>query len=158
MARSAISGQAKPVVRCSWVSSDPIYIAYHDEEWGVPERDGPRLFEKLLLDGFQAGLSWITILRKREAFRSAFEGFDPQRVARFGAPKLAALMKDPGIVRNRAKVFGSVKNAQAYLALLEKEGDFAEFLWSFVDGKPIQNRWVKTSQVPAQTPQSEAMS
>src|SRR4051794_4672128 len=112
----------KDLIRCPWPGVDPLYCAYHDEEGGVPEWDDARLFEKLILDGFQAGLSWITILRKREAFRRAFEGFDPARVARFSAKKRAALMADEGIVRNRAKIEGSVKSAQAYLELMEQEG------------------------------------
>jgi DNA-3-methyladenine glycosylase I len=145
-------------VRCPWPGEDPLYCAYHDDEWGVPEWDEEALFEKLLLDGFQAGLSWITILRKRDAFRRAFEGFDPAKVARFTPKKLAALMADDGIIRNRAKVHGSVKNAQAYLALREQEGSFARFLWGFVGGAPLQNRWKERGQVPAQTRESLAMS
>ncbi len=145
-------------VRCSWPGEDPLYCAYHDEEWGVPERDDDRLFEKLILDGFQAGLSWITILRKRDNFRRAFDGFDAKKISRYGAPKLAALMKDEGIIRNRAKVYGTVKNAQAFLALQDELGSFSDFLWGFVDGKPRHNAWKRRQQVPAQTPQSEAMS
>jgi DNA-3-methyladenine glycosylase I len=156
MARSAIS-QAKPVVRCSWVSSDPIYIAYHDEEWGVPERDSRALFEKLLLDGFQAGLSWITILRKRDAFRAAFDGFDPARMARYGAADRARLMADPGIVRNRAKIEASVSNAIAFLEIEAKQG-FGPYLWSFVDGRPIQNAFRSMGEIPAETPLARTIS
>src|ERR671925_823606 len=115
MARSAITRQAKPVVRCSWVSSDPTYIAYHDEEWGVPEHDSRALFEKLVLDGFQAGLAWITILRKRDAFRAAFDGFDPEKVARYGEADRARLMADPGIVRSNAKIDAAIAGARIYL-------------------------------------------
>ena len=115
--------------------SDPLYVAYHDEEWGLPERDPRALFEKLLLDGFQAGLSWITILRKRDHFRRVFDGFEPEAIARYDKRKLAALLADPGIVRNRAKVFGSVKNAQAWLTLRDQGQDFSTFIWDFVDGK-----------------------
>jgi len=157
MARSAISGQAKPVVRCSWVSSDPIYIAYHDEEWGVPERDSRALFEKLLLDGFQAGLSWITILRKRDAFRAAFDGFDPARMARYGAADRARLMADAGIVRNRAKIEASVSNAIAFLEIEAKQG-FGPYLWSFVDGRPIQNAFRSMGEIPAETPLARTIS
>jgi DNA-3-methyladenine glycosylase I len=133
-------------------------VAYHDEEWGVPEWDDRALFEKLLLDGFQAGLSWLTILRKRQNFRRAFEGFDPERMARFRPAKIARLMADPGIVRNRAKVGGSVASARAYLRLVEDEGSFARFLWSFVGGTPRVNKWRSLSRVPAETPESRAMS
>ncbi len=146
----------RELIRCPWPGTDPVYCAYHDDEWGVPEWDDERLFEKLILDGFQAGLSWITILRRRDSFRRAFEGFDPQRIARFGPPKLAALMKDPGIIRNRAKVYGSVKSAQAYLTLLEEEGSFSRYLWAFVDGKPQQPK--RKGNIPATSPESEAMS
>jgi DNA-3-methyladenine glycosylase I len=146
------------VRRCPWPGNDPLYLAYHDEEWGVPEWDDQALFEKLILDGFQAGLSWLTILRKRESFRRAFEGFDPERVARFGPAKLERLMADPGIVRNRAKVEGSVASARAYLRLVEDEGSFARFLWSFVGGTPRVNNWRSLSRVPAETPESRAMS
>ncbi len=148
----------KPLARCPWPGDDPLYLAYHDEEWGVPEWDDQALFEKLLLDGFQAGLAWITILRKRDAFRKAFGGFAPEKLARYGARERARLMADPGIVRNRAKVDASVQNARAYLALREKRGSFAKFLWGFVDGRPVQHRFTSLRQVPAQTPASQAMS
>jgi DNA-3-methyladenine glycosylase I len=143
--------------RCPWCGSDPIYVAYHDEEWGVPEFDDRALFEKLILDGFQAGLSWITILRKREAFRAAFDGFEPEIIARYDARKLRSLMQDEKIVRNGAKIEASVGNARAYLALREHQR-FADYLWDFVDGKPRQNRFRSTSQIPAQTALAEKLS
>ncbi len=134
--------------RCTWCGTDPLYVAYHDTEWGVPEYDSRALFEKLLLDGFQAGLSWITILRKRDSFRAAFDGFDPQVMAGYGPEKLASLMQDAGIVRNRLKIEASVSNAQAYLAI----PDFSRYLWDFVDGKPVQNQIRSMSEIPAKTP------
>jgi DNA-3-methyladenine glycosylase I len=140
--------------RCPWPALDPLYIAYHDEEWGRPEHCSRALFEKLMLDGFQAGLSWITILRKREAFRAGFTGFAPDRVARFDAGKVAALMADPGIVRNRAKIEGTIRSAQAWLRIEETLG-FSRYLWDFVDGAPIVNHPARMSDVPAQTPLSE---
>ncbi len=146
------------LVRCPWPGEDPLYVAYHDEEWGVPERDDRALFEKLLLDGFQAGLSWITILRKREAFRRAFDGFDPERMARYRPARLARLMADPGIVRNRAKIAASVASARAFLRFREAEGSFARFLWGFVGGEPRVNRFRSVRQVPAETAESRAMS
>jgi DNA-3-methyladenine glycosylase I len=142
------------VSRCSWCGTDPVYCAYHDEEWGVPEWDSRALFEKLMLDGFQAGLSWITILRKREAFRKAFDGFDPEKMARYTPKKLEKLMQNEGIVRNRAKIVSSVSNAKAYLAI----PDFSGYLWNFVDGAPIQTRFKSIGHVPAATPVAEAMS
>jgi DNA-3-methyladenine glycosylase I len=143
--------------RCHWPGEDPLYVAYHDEEWGVPEYDDRALFEKLILDGFQAGLSWITILRKRDAFRRAFSGFEPATIARYNAKKLDALMKDEGIVRNRAKIEGTVASARAYLVLQEQEG-FANYLWNFVDGKPVYNRFRDKSKIPAETPLSQVIS
>src|SRR4051812_11536426 len=127
--------------RCPWCLSDPLYVSYHDEEWGVPEGDDARLFEKLVLDGFQAGLSGILILRKRDNFRRAFDGFDPARIARYDARKLAALQRDAGIIRNRAKIEGARKSARAYLALRDQGRSFAELLWSFTGGATLQNRW-----------------
>jgi DNA-3-methyladenine glycosylase I len=144
--------------RCSWPGADPLYCAYHDEEWGAPERDSRALWEKLLLDGFQAGLAWITILRKREGFRVAFQGFDPEAIARYGEGDVARLMADAGIVRSRAKILAAVGNAQAYLAMRDQGEDFSEFLWAFVGGAPIQNAWTDRSQVPVTTPEAEAMS
>lgn len=142
--------------RCWWPGTDPLYVAYHDTDWGVPEHDGRALFEKLILDGFQAGLSWITILRKREGFRRAFAGFDPDQVARFGPEHVEALMLDPGIVRNRAKIEGAVRSAQAYLRIEEREG-FARFLWGFVDGRPVQPRLRARADVPTDTEASRRM-
>jgi DNA-3-methyladenine glycosylase I len=144
--------------RCPWAGQDPLYVAYHDEEWGVPEYDDRALYEKLILDGFQAGLSWITILRKRDNFRRAFDDFAPERIARYGSKKIEALMQDAGIVRNRAKIEGAVSSARAYLEIMEKGPGFSELLWTFVDGHPKVNRFRSRSQVPAETPTSRAMS
>ncbi len=144
--------------RCHWPGTDPLYCAYHDEEWGVPERDGRALWEKLMLDGFQAGLAWITILRKRDAFRAAFHDFDPEIVAGYGDDDVERLMADAGIVRSRAKILAAIGNAKAYLALRDEGQDFAEFLWSFVGGAPVQNTWSDRGQVPVTTPAAEAMS
>jgi DNA-3-methyladenine glycosylase I len=143
--------------RCPWPGTDPAYVAYHDTDWGVPETDDRALFEKLILDGFQAGLSWITILRKRESFRAAFDGFEPALMARYGPEKVEALMADPGIVRNRAKIEGAIKGARIWLAMQER-GSFARHLWSFVDGRPIQGRYRAHEEVPTQTKAAEAMS
>ncbi|QAY96951.1 DNA-3-methyladenine glycosylase I [Methylovirgula ligni] len=139
--------------RCRWAGSDALYLAYHDEEWGVPEFDDRALFEKFVLDGFQAGLSWITILRKRENFRKAFDHFEPAKIARYKPAKLAALMQNEGIIRNRAKIEGAVASAQAYLALQEGDG-FSHYLWNFVDGAPIQNTFRGHEQIPTETPLS----
>src|SRR5690242_12274828 len=133
--------------RCWWPGTDDLYVAYHDTEWGVPERDSRALYEKLILDGFQAGLSWITILRKRENFRRAFAGFDPGAIARFDASHVEALMLDAGIVRNRAKIEGAIASARAYLAIEERHG-FTRFLWDFVDGRPIQPKLQSRADVP----------
>jgi DNA-3-methyladenine glycosylase I len=143
--------------RCGWCGSDPLYVAYHDTEWGVPERDPRALWEKLVLDGFQAGLAWITILRKREAFRRAFAGFDPAIVADWGEAEVERLLADPGIVRHRGKIEATIGNARAYLEIEAREG-FAPFLWSYVDSRPLQNRWTSLTEVPAETPLSRAMS
>jgi DNA-3-methyladenine glycosylase I len=143
--------------RCPWPGHDPLYLAYHDEEWGVPEHDDRALFEKFILDGFQAGLSWITILRRREAFRRAFDGFDAEKIARYEPKKLAALMQDEGIIRNRAKIEAAVGSARAFLALQEGDG-FGRYLWNFVDGKPIDHKFRRHTQIPAATPLSEKMS
>ena len=129
------------VTRCAWAGTDPAYVAYHDEEWGVPVHDDRRLFEFLVLEGAQAGLSWITILRKRAAYRRAFGGFDPARVARYGDEEIAALLGDAGIVRNRLKIASAVKNARAFLAVQEAFGSFDAYQWRFVEGRPLQNRW-----------------
>jgi DNA-3-methyladenine glycosylase I len=144
--------------RCPWPGQDPLYVAYHDEEWGVPEFDDRALYEKLVLDGFQAGLSWITILRKRDNFRRAFDGFDPQAIARYSPAKVEALMQDAGIVRNRAKIEGAVKSAQAYLDVMEKGPGFSRLLWDFVGGKPKVNRFRSKAKVPAETDLSRAIS
>ena len=144
--------------RCMWPGEDPLYVAYHDTEWGVPEYDDRALYEKLMLDGFQAGLSWITILRKRENFRRAFGGFDPEKIARYDARKKASLMNDAGIVRNRAKIEGAVLSARAYLDIMENGPGFSKLLWDFVDGKPKVNQFKTRGQVPAETPVSRAMS
>jgi DNA-3-methyladenine glycosylase I len=155
MADSVIK-HADGLHRCFWCGTDPLYVGYHDDEWGVPEYDSRALFEKLLLDGFQAGLSWITILRKREAFRKAFDGFEPELMARYDARKLHALMNDAGIVRNRAKIDASVTNARTYLAIEEKQ-PFSDYLWGFVDGEPVQNKLRSRGQILAATPLAEKM-
>jgi DNA-3-methyladenine glycosylase I len=144
--------------RCAWCGDDPLYVAYHDDEWGVPSRDDRHLFEMLLLEGAQAGLSWITILRKRDAYRRAFAGFDPRRVARFTPARIAKLLQDPGIVRNRLKVESAVGNARAFLAMQQEHGAFAGWLWSFVDGEPVRNHPRTPRDVPARTPLSDAIS
>ena len=146
------------VVRCPWPKQDPLYIAYHDEEWGVPEYDARALFEKLILDGFQAGLSWITILRKRENFRKAFDGFEPEKIARYRPAKIEKLMQDAGIVRNRAKIEGAVGSARAYLEIMGKGPGFSTLLWDFVDGNPKVNAFKTTKQVPAETEISRKIS
>ncbi|WP_295882900.1 DNA-3-methyladenine glycosylase I [uncultured Thiohalocapsa sp.] len=147
-----------PTTRCPWCGTDPLYVAYHDEEWGVPLRDERRLFELLILEGAQAGLSWLTILRKREGYRRVFEGFDPERMAAYGAADMDRLLADPGIVRNRAKVAAAVDNARALLALWDSGGTLADTLWRHVDGEPRRNAFATMDQVPAATPESEAMS
>jgi DNA-3-methyladenine glycosylase I len=144
--------------RCDWCGDDPLYVAYHDEEWGRPLRDDRALFELLILEGAQAGLSWRTVLHKREGYRKAYRGFDPARIARFGAKDRERLLADAGIVRNRAKVDASIGNARAYLDLVEREGSFAEWIWAFVDHEPIVNRPIRLSDVPASTPISDRMS
>jgi DNA-3-methyladenine glycosylase I len=144
--------------RCSWAGQDALYVAYHDEEWGVPEYDNRALYEKLILDGFQAGLSWITILRKRDNFRRAFAGFEPARIARFDARKVEALMQDVGIVRNRMKIDGTILSARAWLDIMDKGPGFSRLLWDFVDGKPKINRFRSKSQVPAETELSRRIS
>jgi len=145
-------------VRCGWSEKEPIYIAYHDNEWGVPEYDDRALYEKLVLDGFQAGLSWITILKKRENFRKAFHGFDPQKIARYGKRDTARLLKNEGIVRSPAKIAAAIKGAQLWLDIMEKEpGGFRELIWKHVDGSPRVNHYKTLKQVPAQTKMSEAL-
>lgn len=143
--------------RCGWPDTDPLYVAYHDEEWGVPEHDDRALFEKLMLDGFQAGLSWITILRKRDAFRAAFDGFDAEIMACYDDEKCQSLMSNTGIVRNRAKIAASITNARSFLAIQEEQG-FANYLWGFVDGRPVTNSYDNLHDVPAKTPLAETIS
>jgi DNA-3-methyladenine glycosylase I len=145
-------------VRCGWAGTDPLYVAYHDTEWGVPVHDDRVLFEFLLLEGFQAGLAWITILRKRKAFRRAFAGFEPARVARFGARDSARLMADAGIVRNRAKIAAAAQNARAFLAVQDERGSFSGYVWKFVGGRPVVNRFRALSEVPPETDASRALS
>jgi len=149
---------ADGVKRCAWPKDDPLYIAYHDDEWGVPEFDDRALYEKLILDGFQAGLSWITILRKRENFRRAFDGFVPEKIARYRPAKIERLMQDAGIVRNRAKIEGTVLSARAYLEVMDKGPGFSKLLWDFLDGKPKVNHYKSRGQVPDETAVSRAMS
>jgi DNA-3-methyladenine glycosylase I len=146
------------IKRCWWCGDDELYRQYHDEEWGMPVHDDRLLFEFLCLEGAQAGLSWITILRKRDNYRLAFDNFDADKIARYQAQKIAALLEDSGIVRNRLKVNGFVKNARAYLELREQGSTLDQYLWDFVDGKPLQNNWKKSAQVPANTGVSDAMS
>ena len=143
--------------RCPWCGTNPLYVAYHDEEWGVPEFDSRALWEKLILDGFQAGLSWITILRKREAFRAAFDGFDPARVAVYGPKDEARLLADGGIVRHRGKIRSAIRSAQLYQEIEAREG-FSAFLWRYVEGRPIQNAWAGMDEVPAATDLSARIS
>jgi DNA-3-methyladenine glycosylase I len=145
-------------IRCGWAGGDPLYLAYHDQEWGVPLKDDRRLFEMLVLEGFQAGLSWITILRKRDNFRKAFDQFDPEAIARYSPAKVAALLADPGIVRNRAKVEGAILSARGYLALMQEPGGFSGFLWQFVNGQPIVNQRRAMSEIPTETAEARAMS
>lgn len=144
--------------RCAWAESDPLLSAYHDEEWGVPERDSRALWEKLMLDGFQAGLSWLTILRKRDAFRKAFKGFDPKVVARFSAADVERLVVDPGIIRSRSKIEATIGNARAYLDMKAAGEDFSSFIWTMAGGAPIRNAWRGAGEVPAKTPLSEEIS
>ena len=148
------------LIRCGWrgMAGDPLYEAYHDTEWGVPEYDARALWVKLVLDGFQAGLAWITILRKRDAFREAFAGFDPDLVARFGEAERAALMANAGIVRSNAKIDAAIQSARLYLDMREKGEDFSQFIWSFTNGRVVQNQWSEIGQVPAQTRVAEEMS
>jgi DNA-3-methyladenine glycosylase I len=152
------TASANTPIRCPWPKDDALYIAYHDQEWGVPEHDDRALYEKLMLDGFQAGLSWITILRKRENFRRAFDGFVPEKIARYRPAKIERLMADAGIVRNRGKIEGTVRSARAWLDIMDKGPGFSKLLWDFVDGKPKTNHYKSTRQVPDETPISRAMS
>jgi DNA-3-methyladenine glycosylase I len=149
---------ADGLVRCPWPRQDPLYVAYHDEEWGVPEYDDRALFEKLLLDGFQAGLSWITILRKRDNFRRAFDGFAPEKMARYTPKKIEKLMLDPGIVRNRLKIEGATASARAFLEIMENGEGFSRLLWDLAGGRPKVNRFRSIAQVPAETAVSRRIS
>lgn len=143
--------------RCGWANGE-LYIAYHDQEWGVPTHDDRRLFEFLLLEGAQAGLSWITILKKRENYRRAFEQFDPEKIARYDARRIQRLLKDEGLVRNRLKIESAVRNARAFLAVQDEFGSFDKYVWQFVGGKPLRNRWTSMKEVPARTLESDALS
>jgi DNA-3-methyladenine glycosylase I len=144
--------------RCGWVTNDPLYLAYHDSEWGVPEHDDRRLFELLILEGAQAGLSWLTVLKKRENYRAAFANFDAQRIVTFGDQQVTALLANPGIIRNRLKLAATVQNARAFLAVQKEYGRFAAYLWQFVGGRPKTNAWRSLKEVPARTAESDAMS
>lgn len=148
----------KTKTRCSWCISDPLYIDYHDTEWGVPHRDEQKLFEFLILETFQAGLSWITVLKKRENFRAAFDGFDYNKIAKYNDLKQEALINDIGIIRNRLKIQATIGNAKAFLKVQELEGSFSKYIWDFVDGKPIQNTFTSSNEVPAITPLAEKIS
>jgi DNA-3-methyladenine glycosylase I len=145
-------------VRCAWAGNHPLYVAYHDEEWGVPQHDDRTLFEMLILEGAQAGLSWLTILQRREGYRRAFEGFDPAVVAEYGEEKVAELLADAGIIRNRAKIRSAINNARRFLAVQAELGSFDRYIWGFVDGAPIQNAWTGMGDIPAKTPLSDAIS
>ena len=144
--------------RCAWVPDDPLYIDYHDREWGVPVHDDRLMFEFLTLESAQAGLSWITVLRKRENYRAAFSNFDPEKVARFDETKLAEMLADPGLIRNRQKLQAAINNARAFLKVQEEFGSFCDYIWGFVDGKPIINGWKTIDQIPAHTAESDALS
>jgi DNA-3-methyladenine glycosylase I len=156
MKSAYVPPDSKP--RCGWCLSHDIYMSYHDEEWGVPEHDDQKLFAKLILDGAQAGLSWITILKKRDNYYRAFDNFDAEKMARYSEKKIARLLADPGIVRNRLKVNAAVTNARAYLRLREELGSFDQFLWQFTGGKTKRNAWRSLKEIPARTPESDAMS
>lgn len=144
--------------RCPWPGKDPLYLDYHDREWGVPLADDRRLFGLLVLESAQAGLSWITILRRREGYRRAFDGFDPERIASYGPDRISALLCDTGIIRNRKKIESAVSNARAFLGIRETFGSFSAYLWGFVDGKPVVNEWKEMTEVPAKTDLSETIS
>ena len=147
-----------PKPRCAWAGSDPLYVAYHDEEWGVPVHDDICMFEFLILEGAQAGLSWSTILRKRQNYRLAFDGFDPRIIAHYDDQKIAALLSDPGIVRNRLKIHSAISNARAFLEIQAEFGSFDAYIWQFVNGRPIVNQWKSLSEIPAETPESRLLS
>lgn len=149
---------SRKLVRCEWSGTDPLYIQYHDEEWGVPLHDEQKLFEFLVLEGMQAGLSWLTILRKRENFRKAFDNFEANKVARYKERKIEALMQNAGIIRNRQKILATVDNARAFLKVQDEFGSFDKYMWGFVKGKPIRNEWQTLKEIPAKTPLSETIS
>ena len=146
------------VNRCAWAGTDPLYVSYHDTEWGVPQHDDQKIFEFLILEGMQAGLSWITILRKRENFRKAFDQFDPVKVAQYGEIEITRLLADAGIIRNRAKINAAIGNARAFLKVQEQFGTFDTYIWEFVGGKPIKNTWKSLGDIPAKTKEAEALS
>jgi len=146
------------IIRCNWGRDDPLYLNYHDTEWGVPLHDDIKLFEMLLLEGAQAGLSWLTILKRRETYRVAYDDFDPVKITKWNSEKINLLLKDPGIIRNRLKIEAAMANARAYLQITDEFESFDEFIWSFVGGKPIQNSWQEMGQIPTTTPQSDRMS
>ena len=146
------------VARCEWAGTDPLSVAYHDEEWGVPVHDDRKMFEFLTLEGMQAGLSWMTILRKRENFRQALDGFDPERIARYDQDKVQELLSNPGIIRNRLKIAATIGNARAFLEVQEAFGSFDTYIWQFVGGRPLLNSWQKMNEIPAQTAEAQAMS
>ncbi len=154
----AVSRARAQTTRCAWAGEDPLSIAYHDHEWGVPVHDDRTLFEFLILEGAQAGLSWSTILKKRENYRRAFSGFDPKRIARYDASKVRALLADPGIVRNRLKIRSAIQNAKAFLAVQREFGSFDRFIWQFTGGRPKRNARRSLKEVPARTPESDVMS
>ncbi|MGK2907620.1 MAG: DNA-3-methyladenine glycosylase I [Desulfuromonadales bacterium] len=146
------------IKRCTWCGSDPLYVAYHDEEWGVPVHDDRRLFEMLILEGAQAGLSWLTILKKRNNYRRALHNFDPDKIARYDDEEILRLMQDAGIVRNRLKIEATIKNAQGFLLIREEYNSFAEYLWQYIDDTPVTNSWQNHSDIPAHTPLSDRLS
>jgi len=146
------------MTRCAWLTEDETFISYHDTEWGVPLHDDGRLFEMLILEGAQAGLSWLTVLKRRESYRKAYDGFDPVKIARWDQEKIESLLKDPGIIRNRLKVEAARTNARAFLQIVKEFGSFDTFIWSFVGGKPIRNSWKNIGEIPATTPASDTMS
>ncbi len=150
--------QARTKTRCAWAGTDPLYVAYHDDEWGAPVHDDRKLFEFLILEGAQAGLSWSTILKKRKNYRQAFDHFYARKIARYDARKVAKLLSDTGIVRNRLKIEAAIQNAKAFLTVQREFGSFDAYIWHFVGGKPKQNAWKKLAQIPTQTPESQAMS
>ncbi len=149
---------AAKISRCEWSAKDPLYIRYHDMEWGVPVHDDRKIFEFLTLEGAQAGLSWFTVLKKRENYRKAFDGFDPRKISRYGSAKVEQLLKNPGIIRNRLKVNSTVSNAKAFIKVQEEFGSFDSYIWQFVKGRAIRNRWTALGQIPAKSAQSDAMS